>query len=172
MKIIGYPDKIMRTYYVCSRNQVAKLTSKVGATHVLSLLDPGVRPYLHPKTDRNNWLLIVCCDLLKEDLPNSPQREHVQQILDWGKQLPSDAVVVVHCEAGVSRSTAAALALMVQDTNDIDLCIKRLVDIRPVACPNPVIAKYADELLECGGKLYKAADELAQKYLIKIGMHY
>jgi predicted protein tyrosine phosphatase len=156
------------TYYVCSRNQVAALTSKVGATHILSLLDPGVRPYLHPKTDRNNWLLIICCDVLKENEPNAPTREQVSKILDWGKQLPNDAVVIVHCEAGVSRSTAAALALMVQDTNnDIEQCIKRLIDVRPTAIPNPIISKYADELLNCNGKLYQAAEELSKKYLLK-----
>lgn len=163
----------MPTYYVCSRNQVAKLTSKVEASHILSLLDPGVRPYLHPKTDLNNWLLITCCDLLNENQPNSPKREQVQQILDWGKKLPSDATVIVHCEAGISRSTAAALALMAQDTdNDIDSCIKRLIDIRPTACPNPIIAKYADEILNCNGKLYNAANQLADKYLLKFaGFH-
>ena len=149
--------------FVCDRSSVSKKTSKHGCTHVLSLLDPGKRPFLHPKTDRKNWRILFFEDNLDEHDLNSPTREHVSKILEWGKTLPDDAVVLVHCEAGVSRSTAAALALLVQHhgVDKIDECVKLLLEVRPTACPNPLITKWADDQLGCDGKLHNAAEEVA-----------
>ena len=134
---------------------------------MLSLLDPGKRPFLHPKTDRNNWLLLHFEDNLIESETNSPTVEHVKKILEWGKSLPEDAVVLVHCEAGVSRSTAAALAILVQyyGNDKIEECIKLLLDVRPIACPNPLITKWADEQLGCNGELHEAAEKVANSKL-------
>ena len=156
--------------FVCSLSNVSKATSKHGCTHVLSLLDPGKRPFLHPKTDRNNWLLLHFEDNLDENDPNSPTRSHVTQILEWGRSLPGDAVVLVHCEAGVSRSTAAALAILVQHhgNDHINECINLLVDMRPVACPNPLITKWADEQLGCNGALHAAAEKVANEKILSI----
>jgi len=156
--------------FVCSRSAVSRKTSQVGATHVLSLLDPGKKPFLHPHTDRRNWLLLHFEDNLEEHEPNSPTREHVAQILAWGSSLPSDAVVLVHCEAGVSRSTAAALALLVQHRgiDKIDECAKLLTDVRPVACPNPIISRFADEQLGCNGKLHERAEQIANDKILAI----
>ena len=154
--------------FVCQRSAVSRKTSQVGATHVLSLLDPGKRPFLHPKTNRKNWLLLHFEDNLDENQPNSPTREHVKQILAWGSTLPDDAVVLVHCEAGVSRSTAAALALLVQHhgNDKIDECIQLLLEVRPVACPNPLITLFADEQLGCNGKLHEKAEAVATAKIV------
>ena len=150
--------------FVCQRSAVSRKTSQVNATHVLSLLDPGKKPFLHPDTDRKNWLLLHFEDNLKESDPNSPTREHVAKILNWGKSLPDNAVVLVHCEAGVSRSTAAALALLVQyhGIDKIDDCVKLLLEVRPQSCPNPLITRFADEQLGCNGELYEKSEKIVK----------
>jgi len=156
--------------FVCQRSAVSRKTSQVGATHVLSLLDPGKQPFLHPKTDRKNWLLLHFEDNLNETDANSPTRAHVAKILEWGQSLPHNAVVLVHCEAGVSRSTAAALALLVQHhgNDKIDECIQLLLEVRPVACPNPLITLFADEQLGCNGELHEKAEKVANAKIIKL----
>lgn len=135
----------------------------MGATHILSLLDPGKQPFLHPKTDRKNWLLMHFEDNLGEHEPNSPTRDHVTRMLDWGRLLPADAIVIVHCEAGVSRSTAAALALLVQHhgNDKIEECIQLLLEVRPESSPNSLITQWADDQLGCNGKLFEAAEIVA-----------
>jgi len=154
---------------VCSRSAVSRKTTQHSVTHVLSLLDPGKTPYLHPHTNRQNWLLLHFEDNLEEHEKNSPTREHVARILEWGQTIPDDAVVLVHCEAGVSRSTAAALALLVQKhgIDKIDECIQLLLEVRPVACPNKLIAKFADEQLGCEGKLLIASEKIANDKIFK-----
>lgn len=153
---------------VCSRTQVSRFQSRHNVTHILSQLDPGKRPFLHPQ-HRPKWLLQHFEDNIDADQPLSPTRQHCEQFLDWAKNIPADGVLLVHCEAGVSRSTASALCIMVQErgVDKIDDCIEALVAIRPVACPNPVITKFCDEILGCGGELHAKAEALAEAKLIK-----
>lgn len=155
--------------YVSSRSQVSKVTSKVGATHVLSLLDPGKRPWLHPSTPTQNWKLFIFEDVIEPEYDRAPTMEHVENILAWAKQLPDDAILLVHCEAGVSRSTAAALAILVQHhgVDQIDRCVDLLFGVRPESAPNPLIAKYADKILNCNGKLITAAQKLNDNKLLR-----
>lgn len=52
--------------------------------------------------------------------PDCILEEDGQEIYRWAKSLPDDALVIVHCRAGRSRSsaTAAALAYIFNDKND------------------------------------------------------
>lgn len=143
-----------------------------GITHVLSLLrgrefnglrmPEGVPVAGHLRLDMD--------DVIDQDAPMAPTRGQVEEILDWGKGLPSDARVLVHCYAGVSRSTASALALMVQDMgiDRVGEAVARLVDIRPIACPNPLITMHADDILGCGGELHSSAEVVASRRLFKL----
>lgn len=155
--------------FVSSRSQVSKITSRVGATHVLSLLDPGKRPWLHPSTPYKNWKLLIFEDVVNPCYDRAPTKDHVSEFLAWAKDLPPDSILLVHCEAGVSRSTAAALAILVQyhGIDNIDKCVDLLFGVRPESAPNPLIAKYADEILGCGGKLVAAANKLNQNKLLR-----
>lgn len=159
--------------FVCQRSKVSRMTSKVDATHLLSILDPGKKPFLHPMMDRKNHLLIHCEDNLEEDELHSPTKKHVARILDWSRNLPEEAVVLVCCEAGVSRSTAAALSLLIQNLgiDKIEECVKLLLEVRPTACPNSLISRFADELLKCEGRLFAASEQIvANRMLIKFGV--
>ena len=143
-----------------------------GATHVISLLHSSERNLLFmPKSfKRENWLFLEMDDVISEDATFAPQKEQVGRLLAWAKKLPSDAHLVVHCFAGVSRSTAAALAIKVQElgVDQVDEAIKWLLEERPQACPNPVITKHADELLGANGKLHSAAEEVANNKLLSL----
>jgi predicted protein tyrosine phosphatase len=43
-----------------------------------------------------------------------PQREHVEAILEFDRRAKEEDRLVVHCHAGLSRSTAAFVALLAQ----------------------------------------------------------
>lgn len=158
--------------FICGIEKVPGMIHRHGISHVLSLLRGRERNdlVLPPDFDRNNWLLLDMDDVISEQAEFAPRPEQVKQFLDWGKQLPSDARVLVHCRAGVSRSTSAALALMVQDigVHRIDHAIEWLVDHRPIACPNPVISKHADRLLGAGGELFAKAERVANDKLLQL----
>lgn len=120
--------------------------------------------------NRDNWLFLDMDDVIDEEAEFAPSFDQVRQLLEWGKSLPKDAKLLVHCRAGVSRSTSAALALMVQNlgVHRVDQAIEWLVDHRPIACPNPVISKHADRLLGAGGELFAKAERVANAKLLKL----
>ena len=141
-----------------------------GATHVVTLLHNSERNQLFlPKSfDRSKWLFLEMDDVIHESAHAAPKKEQVERLLEWVKKLPSDAHLVIHCYAGISRSTAAALAVKVQElgVDKVSEAIDWLLAERPQACPNPVITKFADELLGADGKLHEAAEEVANAKLL------
>jgi predicted protein tyrosine phosphatase len=68
--------------------------------------------------------------------------------------------VLIHCEAGVSRSAAAALILYAcwLGPGLEGEAMRRVLAQRPVAIPNRRMVAIADHLLERGGRLLAALD--------------
>lgn len=65
-----------------------------------------------------------------------PTLADVRAIVDFAKQLPSDARLVIHCEAGISRSTAAAMIVLSVRGVSPDGIQKILREVAPQADPN------------------------------------
>lgn len=143
-----------------------------GATHVVSLLHSREFNDLRmPRAfNKSNWLRMDMDDVISHDAFAAPKKEQVKELLEWANKLPVDAHLVIHCYAGVSRSTAAALAVKVQElgTDRLKDAINWLLETRPQACPNPVITKFADELLGANGELHAAAEEVANNKLLSL----
>ena len=97
-----------------------------GVTHVLSILDPGwPEPEPIRNFDLNRRLKLHFHDVI-EPMPGwiAPERWDVELLLAFGRKLnetvetalagPNETHLLVHCHAGVSRSTAAAILLLAQ----------------------------------------------------------
>lgn len=133
-----------------------------GVSHVLSILDPYTptpaafavfRP--HRRHDMRFHDTIVGDDLGKP----LPQDEHVEAVLAFGEALAGEPVdhLLVHCFAGVSRSTASAVMLMAQRNPGREAeCFAALHDIRPRCWPNSAMIGIADRLLGRKGRLIEA----------------
>lgn len=88
--------------------------------------------------------------------------DDVRGIIQLAGQLQSqDGVLLIHCEAGVSRSTATALIInacwLGPGFEDEAMC--RVVAQRPYAIPNRRMVELADRLLSLDGRLLQARDE-------------
>ncbi len=113
--------------------------------------------------DKNEfWLQLEMNDVPTANHVGAPTKEQVKLGLDWVKALPDDAHLVVHCWAGISRSTAMALGILVQKhgIEYIPQAIEWLQENRPIACPNPLVIQHLDELLECRGLLNAAVEKM------------
>ena len=134
-----------------------------GITHVLSILDPGwPEPESLSGFDINRRLRLRFHDVI-ESQPGwiAPERWDVELLLAFSRDLAgaNEAHLLIHCHAGVSRSTAAATLVMAQTCPErpADEVLREVVRLRPRAWPNLRILELGDEILGRGGTIVEAA---------------
>lgn len=85
-----------------------------------------------------------------------PNAVHVQRLLDVCDELiraKEDVRVLVHCQAGISRSTASAFILCVRAGLTYQQAHDYVLSVRGILMPNLLMIKYADVLMGQGGKM-------------------
>src|ERR1700756_843073 len=134
-----------------------------GVTHVLSILDPGwPEPESLTRFDINRRLRLRFHDVI-ESQPGwiAPERWDVDLLLAFSRDLVAskETHLLIHCHAGVSRSTAAATLVLAQTCPDwsADEVLQEIVRLRPRAWPNRRILELGDEILGRRGEIVEAA---------------
>lgn len=133
-----------------------------GVSHVVSILDPGF-----PEPDGlarlpRHILFRSHYDDVIDPPPDGmvpPAHEDVAGLLSHGAKMEDSAShVLVHCHAGISRSTASAVLLMVRgNPGREDAAFDALKRIRPRCWPNTRILRLGDEILGRKGAIMEAA---------------
>ena len=136
-----------------------------GVTHVLSILDPGFpEPVVFGRYDPQHHRLTMRFHDIIGPWPGwqAPERSDVEALVAFGAELDEAGErlrhLLVHCHAGVSRSTAALATLLARHTDPGEeaAIFARLRAIRPQAWPNSRMIGFADELLGREGRLVAA----------------
>ena len=149
------------TIEVASRPEAADILSSprrcAEFTWLVSIGDPHDElPAGYDNAPRKLRLLVA--DVVTE---LGATEEDVWQIIRLAEGLRSSTgKVLIHCEAGVSRSSAAALimyACWLGPGRERE-AMGRVLAQRPVAAPNPRMVRLADRLLERGGRLVGVLD--------------
>jgi predicted protein tyrosine phosphatase len=150
---------------VCSLARLQDVVQEVRASHVLTLINartPVTRP---PSIAEKNHLYISMSDIVQPlEGHIFPGEEHVRQLIAFVQKWERKQPMVIHCYAGVSRSTAAAMistALLNPNRREQD--IADLIRQRsPTATPNLRLVAVADTLLGRSGQLLKAAESIGR----------
>ena len=149
--------------------------SEVGVSHVLSILDPDWPvPDAFGSFGEHARLELRFHDVI-EEVPGmvAPRREHVEQVLAFGRDLlvepAGKANLLVHCHAGISRSTAAMILILAQARPDLpaETVAREVLRIREKAWPNLRIIEMGDELLGRRGEIVAAARGLYGAQLVR-----
>jgi predicted protein tyrosine phosphatase len=148
---------------VCPFHAVPRLVEGGKITHVMSLLGPET-PHLSLNRLQPDCHLCLTFHDIAEPLEGftAPGRDHVEQILDFAATWQPPAGLLIHCWAGISRSTAAAFAAMCalnpeHEEAEIAWDLRRMA---PTASPNRLMVMHADELLGRRGRMIAAVDAI------------
>ena len=147
---------------ICGIDELG-LHCEAGVTHVLSILDPGwPEPEAFGAFDPHRRLELRFHDVIETE-PGcvAPESPDVEQLLSFGHDLTEGkgTHLLVHCHAGVSRSTAAATLIVAQARPDrpAEEALQTVLSRRPRAWPNLRILELGDALLERRGEIVGAA---------------
>ncbi len=150
---------------VCPLNQVQTQVTTHGAKRVLSLLSPERPPERFTGIEPEHHLWLGFHDIVQptEGMtpPTATDAERlVHFISEWDRAAP----MLIHCWAGISRSTAAAYTALClhQPKADEEELALRLRAASPSATPNRLIVSYTDRLLGRNGRMLKAIDRIGR----------
>lgn len=146
---------------------------EAGASHVLSILDPDHPvPEAFGRFGEHEKLELRFHDVIEADPGmEPPTEEHVDRLLAFGRGLmrePSDgAHLLVHCHAGISRSTAAMALILLQALPDRPAAdvMQEVLRIREKAWPNLRMIEIGDAALGRNGEIIDAAVEVYRRQL-------
>jgi predicted protein tyrosine phosphatase len=101
----------------------------------------------------------------------APTREDVERFLIFDREVSKapEAHMLVHCRAGVSRSTAAATLILIQAHPEwpASAALDAVVAIRPRAWPNLLILEFGDAVLGRSGEIVAAAGAIYRGVLAR-----
>src|SRR5262249_3883768 len=108
--------------------------------------------------------LVLGMDDISEPLDGyvAPGDEHVQQLLTFVRRWDRTKPLVVHCYAGISRSTAGAYvtACALNPNRDEHAIAQALRRASPTATPNLRLVTLADRALGRGGRMVAAIEAI------------
>ena len=145
--------------HVCSLAALPDTVKATGASHVLTVM-AKVDQVLRPESVLEANHLKVAMDDITEQMDGfvAPCDSHIEQVLSFVRGWDRGAPLVVHCYAGISRSTAGAFvtACALNPNRDEMKIAQAIRDASPTASPNSRIVAHADKLLDRDGRMIAA----------------
>jgi len=161
----------MSSIYICNLVDACQHATSIGAAHMVSLLGDDPFPETPHGITPGRHLRLRFHDIDEpRDGYQPPEVHHIEQLLEWGAGWLRAEALVVHCFAGVSRSTAAALTLIAQANPGHEEAAARLLRERaPHAKPNRRVIAMADRVLGLGGRLSGAVAAMGEPDFATMG---
>ena len=149
--------------HVCSLAALPEIVRTTGASHVLTVMG-NVDQVMRPASVLAANHLKVSMDDITEPMDGytTPSETHVEQVLNFVRGWDRKAPMVIHCYAGVSRSTASAFAaacMLNPHRNEMEIA-QKLRAASPIASPNRLIVSLADKALGRDGRMIRALESI------------
>jgi predicted protein tyrosine phosphatase len=149
--------------HVCSLAQLHRTVEDSGARHVITLLRDLHRVQRPASIVADNHLLLGMDDIPEPmDGYVAPCEDHVSKLIGFARSWDRAAPMVVHCYAGISRSTAGAFVTacaLNPGRNELRIA-QELRRRSGTASPNRRIVSIADGMLGRNGRMLAAIDAI------------
>jgi len=157
------------TIYVAPLSLVEATVADARVSHLVTLINgetlistpPSIGPERHLRLAMNDICepqpgLVLPCETHVEDL--------IRFALEWNRQAP----LLIHCWAGISRSTAAAYTLLcdIRGPGHEEAIARELRELAPHAQPNRLMIQHADRLLARDGRMIAAVESMGEARVV------
>ena len=145
--------------HVCSLARLHDTVAESGASHIATLINAATPVERPGHIAAGNHRFLGFNDITEPmDGMTAPGEEHVAALLDFVRGWDREAPMVVHCWAGISRSTAAAFIAVsaLNPQRDVAELARTVRALSPSATPNARLVALADDMLSRGGTMVDA----------------
>jgi predicted protein tyrosine phosphatase len=154
-----------KAIYVCPLSLVEMAIDAVGAEHLVTLINNETMIDTPPRIVPEKHLRLAMNDII-EPIPGMvhPNEDHVARLIEFTDAWESDAPMIIHCWAGISRSTAAAYVALCRlnpDVNEMTIAAE-LRSASSSAYPNRRIVSLADKALGRNGRMVEAVEAIGR----------
>jgi predicted protein tyrosine phosphatase len=155
----------MPEIHVSSLAKLHDTVARTKARHVVTLINAATVVERPASIAADRHLFIGVSDITEPvDGHIMPGSEHVETLLGFVRQWDRSHPIVIHCWAGISRSTAAAFitgCALFPHLDEMRLA-RRLREASPSATPNPALVAAADHLLDRKGRMVSAIQAIGR----------
>jgi predicted protein tyrosine phosphatase len=145
--------------HVCSLARLHDTVAQTRASHIVTLLRLVDRVQRPDSIEEANHLILGLDDITAPmDGYTPPAEEHVNDLVRFVQRWDRSAPVVMHCYAGISRSTAAAFisACALNPSREEATIAQAIRKSSPTAMPNILLVSHADRILCRDGRMIEA----------------
>ena len=145
--------------HVCPLSKLEATIAETGARRVITLINSSTVVARPAAIAAGDHLFLGVSDITEPmDGHIVPAQDHLDRLLDFASGWDRSAPLVIHCWAGVSRSTAAAyvLACALNPARDEEEAAQALRAASATATPNSRIVALADAHLGREGRMISA----------------
>ena len=163
----------MPEIYVCPKSKVPGVTLQIRPSHLITLLDPHDEMPTPGEISGHRHLKLGMHDISTSSPEHTaPDEMHVRELLAFAKDWQRHQPLLIHCWAGISRSTASAFAIACMlSPPGREHAIAQLLRQRAAhAQPNTRIVAFADKLLERDGRMLDAIDAMGPGKMVIEGV--
>jgi predicted protein tyrosine phosphatase len=149
--------------HVCSLARLHDTVQETGARHIVTLLKIIDRVQRPASVEEVNHLILGMDDITEPlEGYTHPGEEHVSRLIEFAQRWDRRAPMVIHCYAGISRSTAGAFvaACALNPKRDETRIAQAIRDGSATATPNMRIVTLADQLLGRRGRMIGAIEAI------------
>jgi predicted protein tyrosine phosphatase len=151
--------------HVCPLSAVPHVVAGSGAAHLLTCLQSAILVETPAPIEPANHVRLDLDDIA-HPMPGyiAPNAGHVADLIGFARSWGGRGPMVIHCWAGISRSTAAAfVSLCTLNPGVPEYTIARLLrEASPTAYPNRLLVRLADAALGRTGRMMEAVESIGR----------